>query len=456
MFGEPLRAVDFTWTATTNTNWTTTTAWSPNGTPGVLDSVIGPSGTSAIGNLQINYLNRQVTNFVAQQSAGTWNIRAAATGSTDGNTHLTVSGTLLKRNAGTVIIRGTDTIDTLTLSVGALHVEGGFLAFGNANSSNPQYVSGLSAGSTRVAENAALQLYVFTGSDGAYSLGSVDNNGTMVIGARGAAVSVPAEARMNALSGTNALAVITGLTTPVLGSGVSSTVHILGTADATYAGTFSDGSLGAVVHIVKSGSAVQVLAGSGSHTGATVVNAGTLVVNGAMASSAAAVNDGGTLRGDGSVASLVVADGGTLSPGDTQGIFTVAGNLELQNGASTHIEIGGNNRGVTYDGINLGGTLTYGGELVFEFLNAPGIGDFTIFDGFTLVSGDFFAVNIAGAYAVALTLSGEVWSGDDGSTAFRFDQSTGSLTLSAVPEPGAAILLGIGLALVIARRRMAR
>jgi len=442
---DALRAMDYTWTAASNSNWSTTTAWSPNGTPSTNDSIFSPSGSAAIGNLQINTATRQVKNMTDSRTAGTWQVRSGLTGNP---TVFTISGTLAKQNGGTLLIRGTDAVQTLSLNIGAVHVDGGFLAFGNANSSNAQYIAGFSSTTTRVAEGAALQMYVYTGSDGTYSLGSVENNGTIVIGARGSAVSVPAEARMSALSGTNSAAVVTGLALPVVGSGVASTVRILGTADADYAGTFTDGSLGAVMHIVKTGSAAQTLSGSSSHTGSTVVDGGTLIINGAMASSAAAVHDGGTLRGDGSVASLTVADGGVLAPGDTQGIFTVAGNLGLQDGSTTRIEIAGSGRGAGFDGIDVGGVLSYGGVLVFDFLVASGPGLLEIFAGFSSIDGNFSAVTISGAFSAALSRSGQVWAGQDGLTAFQFDQSTGALTLAAVPEPGIAALLGLGLAFV--------
>jgi hypothetical protein len=51
-----------------------------------------------------------------------------------------------------------------------------------------------------------------------------------------------------------------------------------------------------------------------------------------------------------------------------------------------------------------------------------------------------------------------VWSGASGGTTFVFDQSSGDLTVSAIPEPSTVSLLigglGLGVALMLKRRRV--
>ena len=74
-------------------------------------------------------------------------------------------------------------------------------------------------------------------------------------------------------------------------------------------------------------------------TGNTTVNAGTLAVNGSIASSAlTTVNAGGTLGGNGTVGNTTI-NGGTLSPGNSIGTLTVQGNLVLTAAASYMVEV---------------------------------------------------------------------------------------------------------------------
>jgi autotransporter-associated beta strand protein len=77
---------------------------------------------------------------------------------------------------------------------------------------------------------------------------------------------------------------------------------------------------------VKEGAGTQILSGDSSATltDPTIVNGGTLLVNGSIAGSSTTVNNGGTLGGSGTVGALSVASGGTVSPGTTIGDLTVA------------------------------------------------------------------------------------------------------------------------------------
>ena len=64
-----------------------------------------------------------------------------------------------------------------------------------------------------------------------------------------------------------------------------------------------------------------------TYTGATTVNAGTLLVNGTSASVSHTVANTGTLGGNGSVGSVTVNTGGTLSPGSSIGTFATGNSV---------------------------------------------------------------------------------------------------------------------------------
>jgi hypothetical protein len=63
------------------------------------------------------------------------------------------------------------------------------------------------------------------------------------------------------------------------------------------------------------------------NVGATGNTGNKLVVNGSIGSTAVMLNSGGSLSGSGTVGSLTVGDGGTISPGNSPGTQNVAGNV---------------------------------------------------------------------------------------------------------------------------------
>src|SRR5262249_60086284 len=101
-------------------------------------------------------------------------------------------------------------------------------------------------------------------------------------------------------------------------------------------GTISDGgaSGGRGGSLVKVGTGILTLAGTNTYTGATIVNAGVLAVNGSIASSIlTTVNSGAVLFGSGTVGSTVVNAGGFLVPGNYPGPMTVVGHVTINSNA---------------------------------------------------------------------------------------------------------------------------
>jgi autotransporter-associated beta strand protein len=122
--------------------------------------------------------------------------------------------------------------------------------------------------------------------------------------------------------------------------GVVSTIH-LGSKNLTVGGNNLTTTFGGTIDdtggsLTKEGSGTLTLAGNNTYTGATTVNAGTLLVDGSI-TSATTVNSGGTLGGTGTVSNTVTVNaGGTFAPG-TPGspgtVMAVGGNLAFQSGA---------------------------------------------------------------------------------------------------------------------------
>jgi fibronectin-binding autotransporter adhesin len=93
----------------------------------------------------------------------------------------------------------------------------------------------------------------------------------------------------------------------------------------------------------KSGNGTLTLGGSNTYTGATAINAGTLVVNGSLSSSSmVSIAGGATLSGVGSVGGgVTTVSGSIISPATatTAGVLSV-GSLTLNPGASVNYEFG--------------------------------------------------------------------------------------------------------------------
>jgi autotransporter-associated beta strand protein len=234
-----------------------------------------------------------------------------------------------------------------------------------------------------------------------------------------------------------------------------------GAGNGTVSGVISDnaGNAAGKINVTKEGAGVWNLTGANTYTGTTTISAGTLAVNGSIGNSVVTVGSAGTLIGSGTIGGATTVNG-TLAPGNSPGLLTFASDLTLGATATTEFEINGTDRGVSYDGVNVGGAMTYNGTQSV-FFNAPitaGVFDL-VGGGFTSQSGAFSSVSIGGSFAETLagpvTLTGSGWSASGTLWNYAFNYTDGDLTISAIPEPSAvAALAGLaGLAFAGLRRR---
>ena len=102
-----------------------------------------------------------------------------------------------------------------------------------------------------------------------------------------------------------------------------------------------------------------ILTATNTYTGTTMIDGGTLSVNGSIAGSAVTVNAGGTLGGNGTVGNTTI-NGGALAPGNSIGLLTVNGNLSFTAASSYMVEVASANA----DRVNVTGTATLSGATV--------------------------------------------------------------------------------------------
>lgn len=204
--------------------------------------------------------------------------------------------------------------------------------------------------------------------------------------------------------------------------------------NATLAGTISGAGA-----LSKSGAGTLLLTGNGAgFTGTTTVDTGTLEVGdaanpGARLGGNVSVTNGGTLMGHGTIGGNV-ADNGTVQPGGSIGVMTVAGNYTQTPAGTLTIEITPNaaaSPGVGYSQLSVGGTASLAGAL--SIIDDPGtyaVGSrYTILTAAGGRNGAFASVAYNPAFAAYITPD------------VTYDANNVFLTLDPTPAPAGPPLL---------------
>jgi autotransporter-associated beta strand protein len=225
---------------------------------------------------------------------------------------------------GALALGGNESVGSLTISSGTLSGSGVLTA--PTYALNGGTVSGnLGAGTINVGGDAAL--------NGTASATAINvNSGTLTLGSASRFVGTTPAVTMAGgtltLGGAESIGSLTG-SSGTVALGANTLTVGAGNASSTY----SSGMTGTGGGLTKTGNGVLTLAANSSYTGATTINAGSLVYNGTNTSTAVAVNSGGTLTGSGSVGSTTINSGGTMNPGNSPGTQTYA-SLAWEGGAN--------------------------------------------------------------------------------------------------------------------------
>jgi T5SS/PEP-CTERM-associated repeat protein/autotransporter-associated beta strand protein len=402
--------------------------------------------------------------FVGYQGTGTFNVSG---GSFSGNvTQLGNDG-----GAGTLnVSSGTFTTQSLTvggnssaagtlnLSGGSFSVAGGFVvdAGGTVNINSGGSMSGGASGNVTIQNgglvkfnggtgNASMNLFMGSG-------GTVDTNGQTLASGNWANFIPAGPGTILTNSSASKATIANGNTIWIWSSGTSLTINTPAAPLEIASWITSVGQ--SATGIIKTGTGTLIYSGNTKdYTGLTQVNAGSLFVNNTLSGTGGVTVAAGALLGGSGIIGGATTIDGTLSPGNSPGVLSIA-SLVLGGSSTSLFEINGTTRGTNYDGLNIAGTsnsLTYGGILSFAFGSL--IADNTTLDIFNFTGGylgDYASVVSTGSYAGTWTNNNDgTFKFEQGSQTLTFSQATGDIAV--VPEPGALVLAGLGIAAAAAR-----
>ncbi|WP_306577304.1 autotransporter domain-containing protein [Bradyrhizobium sp. SRS-191] len=318
-------------------------------------------GTIANGTLSSNASFDLQSGAVSASLAGTGGVSKTGSGTvTLSGANSYTGGTTI--SAGTLELSGSGTLGAIS---NTLMMWGGTLDLGGTSQTQNGGVS-LSGGTIAngtLSSNASFDLQSGTVSAALAGTGGVSKTGTGTVTLSGASnytggttitagtLQLGGSGTLGAAGGTLAMwggLLDLGGTVQTQNGGVSLNGGTIANGALASSGSFAlqsgtvSASLSGTGSAVKSGSGRVVLSGVNNYTGTTTINGGILQVDGSIAaSSLTTINAGGTLSGTGTVGHLLVASGGTFTPGSGSvgSSMTVSGNLAFQSGALYIVQV---------------------------------------------------------------------------------------------------------------------
>ena len=297
------------------TSWSTTSVWTPTGTPGAADNIDATSLGSSGATLALSGTTRTINNLT-KSVTNRWNIVGNSASLSTLNVNNITSGTL-----NTNFYDGTNG-GGLNVNVTNVTVTGGSTQFGLNASPAVNYIHGLTVSGTTTVTGGELRVNISNATN-SFSLGLLTVSGTGAVSLNNVpSGKADSTGNVTGLNGTGGF-IQTSATTASIGghNGNESTLAITNTTDYSSGTVLRDGpatSLGVTLSLTKAGTGTQTLTGANTYTGATSITNGTLKMGNASAlggrSGIVATNsDNGT----------TVSGTGTLDLGGQTGITEV-------------------------------------------------------------------------------------------------------------------------------------
>ena len=344
---------------------------------------------------------------------------------------------------------------------GVINNVGTITVSGNSTGSSPvvfQAGSSIGANVTSLIQNSASNGIFLNAANPNFAGSVVINSGSVVVANSGSAlgaanvVSVGSGGTFDVrnldltIAGLNDVAGAGGTVTQT--TGTPRTLTLGGSGNYAFSGSIT-ATTPANRSLALIGTGTQTLSGNNNYGGTTTVAAGTLLVNGGHTGGGAySVGAAGTLGGSGSIGatSVTIANGGRLTPGGA-GIedlsFALSGTMNLSAMNTDGAMLFNLDTAAGSDRIVLtAGTLNVGTLDFTEFSFATGVnfgpGNYILFDASSAIAGSIgIASGSIGSYTATLSI----------------DAINNDVVLNVVPEPGAAMLFGTGLGVLLWRQR---
>jgi len=325
--------------------------------PGTL-ALYGNSTYSAETEVNGGVLQAGATDVLSQNS----DFVLSSTGTLDLNGFDNNIGSLASGTAGGGIVTNNGTM-------------GATLTVGNDNNSTA-FAGVIEDGSSPVRlTKAGAGTLTLTGTDNTYSGRTRVNQGTLLAGVTDAFSpnsNVTVKGGVLDIGGFNN--VIGALDDGGVNTGIvqnsGSTAATLSVGNTNGSGTFSGviQDSGAALQLTKIGTGTETFTGTNTYTGPTNINAGALIENGSTDTSAVNVSSGAFFGGNAILLKGNLMNAGIVSPGNSPGTISVAGNYNQQSTGSLVIQVGGAGAG-QYDLLSVGGSATLSGTLQIVRLN---------------------------------------------------------------------------------------
>ncbi|RZN14590.1 autotransporter domain-containing protein, partial [Bradyrhizobium sp. Leo121] len=383
------------------------------------------SGNTASGQASSIYLNGPATLDVSVAPGGVLDMRDPMGGRTNGPLAITQTGAGTWKLGGSNVFTDEGSQTIFNVAAGTLYL---YAAGEVSNATATNSSATVAAGAIRLDGSSSSFILGGTATLVAAGSNSITTEGSIVLQS-GATFRGGTAADNADLDGGGALAATGGNTSLTLAATGGVTlrgnlnVEAVATADTFSLNAELTDASGSTGSLTKLGAGTVVLTGDNSYTGTTTVAAGTLAVDGSIASSALTiVNAGATLAGTGTVGTTTINSGGILAPGraGTTGSLAVNGNLTFENGAIYAVDIAGSGSDLT----TVSGRATLKGGTVVVSTRDPLVSyqkgqTATILRAGTGVSGTFADSTISSAFLA---------------TSLSYDADNAYLTVAPIPS----------------------